>query len=113
MRNPSGPMLESETGTQVITTVLSDYPAGNSRNCSNAPGFHEATEQGGLLLLRTRRSSGWPHFPSPANLLLVDIPRRKWLLRRSRVSVGVSASAIAHSPKTKQRRSKRAGWGFD
>src|SRR5262245_38334460 len=101
MRNPSGPMLESETGTQVITTVLSDYPAGNSRNCSNAPGFHEATEQGGLLLLRTRRSSGWPHFPSPANLLLVDIPRRKWLLRRSRVSVGVSAKCYCAQPKDK------------
>src|SRR5215471_6020424 len=101
MRNQSGRMLESEIGNPAIITDRWDFPPVSSRNCSNVPGFHGATEQGGPLLLQTRRLSGLPHFRFPVNLLLVDVPRREWLLRRSGVSVGSNAHR------------QIAGWGFD
>src|SRR5947207_2832555 len=101
MRNRLGPMLESEIGNPAIITGARDFPPANSKSCPNAPGFLGVTELGVQLLLRTRRLLRLPHFRSPANLFLVDIPRRKWLLRRSRVSV----ESNAHR--------RFAGWGFD
>src|SRR5438477_10564705 len=87
MRNRLGRMLELEIGNPAIITDRWGCLPESSRNCFSAPGFHGVTDHGGPLLLQIRRLSGWPHFPFPANSLLVDIPRRKWHLRRSRVSV--------------------------
>src|SRR5437870_8264453 len=87
MRNRLGRMLESGIGNPAIITDRWGYPPESSRNCFNAPGFHGVTACGGPLLLQVRQLSGWPRFPFPANSLLVDVPGRKWHLRRSGVSV--------------------------
>src|SRR2546422_5718169 len=99
MRNRLARMLTLEIGSRAIITGRWDYQPENSRNCSNAHGFRGVTACGGPLLLQTRRLSGSPHFPFPANSPLVDSPRRKWLLRRSRVSVEATDRPSA-------------GWGF-
>src|SRR5207249_3313912 len=98
MGNPLGRMLQSGIGNRVIITGRWDYQLGSSRNCFNAHGFHGVTGCGGPLLLQTRRLSGSPRFPFPANSPLVDSPRRKWLLRRSRVSVKQRTGAAKCEP---------------
>src|SRR5437899_7843076 len=108
MRKQSARVLKSEIGNRAIITGRWDYRLGNSRNCFNAHGFRGVTACGGLLLLRTRRSSGLPHFPFPANSPLVDSPRRKWLLRRSRVSVEATDRPRSASPGEAQARYRAA-----
>src|SRR2546427_8054890 len=93
MRNRLARVLTLEIGNRVIFTGRWDYRLGSLRNCFNAHGFRGVTVCGAPLLLWTRRLSGSPHFPFPANSPLVDSPRRKWLLRRSRVSVGATGCA--------------------
>src|SRR5262249_28079233 len=72
----SGRVLKSETGNLAIITDPWDYLLGNSRSCFSAHGFQEVTEQAGRWLSSSRRLSGWPHFPFPANLPLVDVLRK-------------------------------------
>src|SRR5437870_10364564 len=74
MRKQSARMLEFEIGNPAIITDQWDYLVESSRNCFNAPGFREVTEQAGRWLSPTRRLSGSPRFPFHANLSLVDIP---------------------------------------
>src|SRR5438132_10060841 len=110
MRNRLGRMLELEIGNPAITTDRWGYLLESSRNCFNVPGFHGVTACGGPLLLPIRQLSGWPHFPFPANSFLVDVPRRKWHLRRSRVRVEEQHTARSASPIGRSRnRSGRLG----
>src|SRR5438094_5965150 len=76
MRNQSAHMLEFGIGNRAIITNRWVYLPESSRSCFNAQGFREVIEQAGRWLSPTRRLSGWPHFLFPANLPLVDVPRK-------------------------------------
>jgi len=50
MQIQSDRVLESETGSLAIITNLWDYRLENSKNCFNAHGFREVTDQAGRSL---------------------------------------------------------------